>query len=101
MHQLMHFILRHDEIIIHCLFFALLFSFLTHGQAADDAPTPNIFIYLADDQNAWDYEIHGNDQVDTSHYDRLVREGMSFTNAYTAQAIWRQAAPNYLRVFFQ
>jgi uncharacterized sulfatase len=78
------------------LFSALLFSFLTHGQAADDAPTPNIFIYLADDQNAWDYEIHGNDQVDTSHYDRLVREGMSFTNAYTAQAI---CAPSRSQLF--
>ena len=78
------------------LFSALLFSFLTHGQAAADAPTPNIFIYLADDQNAWDYEIHGNDQVDTSHYDRLVREGMSFTNAYTAQAI---CAPSRSQLF--
>ena len=78
------------------LFSALLFSFFTHGQAADDAPPPNIFIYLADDQNAWDYEIHGNDQVDTSHYDRLVREGMSFTNAYTAQAI---CAPSRSQLF--
>jgi uncharacterized sulfatase len=78
------------------LFSALLFSFLTHGQAAADAPTPNIFIYLADDQNAWDYEIHGNYQVDTSHYDRLVREGMSFTNAYTAQAI---CAPSRSQLF--
>ena len=69
------------------IFPALLFSFLIQGQKSGLTSTPNIVIYLADDQNAWDYKIHGNDQVDTSNYDRLVREGMSFSNAYTAQAI--------------
>lgn len=78
------------------LFSALLFSFLIQSQESAPSSTPNIVIYLADDQNAWDYEIHGNDQVDTSHYDRLVQEGMSFTNAYTAQAI---CAPSRSQLF--
>ena len=78
------------------LFPVLLFSFLIQAQELNETSPPNIIIYLADDQNAWDYEIHGNDQVDTSHYDRLVREGMSFTNAYTAQAI---CAPSRSQLF--
>ena len=78
------------------IFLALLFSFLIQGQESGVTSTPNIVIYLADDQNAWDYQIHGNDQVDTSHYDRLVREGMSFSNAYTAQAI---CAPTRSQLF--
>ena len=78
------------------IFPALLFSFLIQGQKSGLTSTPNIVIYLADDQNAWDYKIHGNDQVDTSNYDRLVREGMSFSNAYTAQAI---CAPSRSQLF--
>ena len=30
---------------------------------------PNIFIYIADDQNSWDYEIFGNSQVKTQNFD--------------------------------
>jgi uncharacterized sulfatase len=78
------------------IFHALLCSFFIQGQEPGVYSTPNIIIYLADDQNAWDYQIHGNDQVDTSHYDRLVREGMSFSNAYTAQAI---CAPTRSQLF--
>ena len=62
------------------IFPALLFSFLIQGQESSVTSTPNIVIYLADDQNAWDYEIYGNDQVDTSHYDRLYR--MAWRNKY-------------------
>ena len=69
------------------IFPVLLFSILIQSQDLSNTSPPNIIIYLADDQNAWDYGIHGNDQVDTSNYDRLVREGIFFSNAYTAQAI--------------
>ena len=48
---------------------------------------PNVIIYIADDQNYWDYETFGNPQVVTSAVNRLVKEGMTFSNAYTAQAI--------------
>ena len=48
---------------------------------------PNIFIYIADDHNSWDYTTFGNTQVKTTHFDRLVNEGLSFSNAYTSQAI--------------
>lgn len=57
---------------------------------------PNIFIYISDDQNSWDYEIFGNKQVKTNNFDRLVNEGLRFSNAYTAQAV---CAPSRSQLF--
>lgn len=57
---------------------------------------PNMFLYIADDQNTWDYGVHGNTQVDTSAYDNLINEGMVFMNAYTSQAI---CAPSRSQIF--
>ena len=56
------------------------------GQNASNSK-PNIFIYIADDHNSWDYFTFGNTQVKTTNFDRLVNEGLSFSNAYTSQAI--------------
>ena len=78
------------------VFLTLPFLFASE-QAVSQAPIqPNIVIYLSDDQNAWDFRTFGNTQVDTSHIDRLVREGMTFSNAYTAQAI---CAPSRSQLF--
>ncbi|MFL2594133.1 MAG: sulfatase-like hydrolase/transferase, partial [Flavobacteriaceae bacterium] len=60
-----------------------MFAFAQHTNDSK----PNIFIYIADDQNSWDYQTFGNTQVKTSNFDRLVKEGLSFSNAYTTQAI--------------
>ena len=79
--------------------FSIIFCFpsLAYGQNLSKKSTPpNIIIYLADDQNVWDYGVYGNNQVDTSNYDQLVREGMQFSNAYTAQAI---CAPSRSQLF--
>ena len=79
------------------LFLVLPFFFAVGQQGGSQKPyQPNIVIYLSDDQNAWDFRTFGNTQVDTSHFDRLVREGMTFSNAYTAQAI---CAPSRSQLF--
>ena len=65
------------------------------GQYASNLK-PNIFIYISDDQNSWDYEIFGNKQVKTNNFDRLVNEGLRFSNAYTAQAV---CAPSRSQLF--
>ena len=79
------------------LFIALPFFSLFGQQKNSQEPhKPNIIIYLSDDQNAWDFRTFGNPQVDTSHVDRLIREGMTFSNAYTAQAI---CAPSRSQLF--
>ena len=77
------------------MFFIFSISINAFGQYASNSK-PNIFIYIADDQNSWDYEIFGNTQVKTTNFDRLVNEGLSFSNAYTTQAI---CAPSRSQLF--
>lgn len=61
---------------------------LVYGRYESKTSTPpNIFIYISDDQNQWDYGVYGNPEVSTSGADRLAREGIKFNNAYTSQAI--------------
>ncbi|WP_136482897.1 sulfatase family protein [Cognatitamlana onchidii] len=57
---------------------------------------PNIIFFLADDQDVYDYGCYGNEKVNTAGVDRLAKEGMLFTNAFTAQAI---CAPSRSQLF--
>ena len=57
---------------------------------------PNFIFYLADDQDQLDYGCYGNPKVSTSNVDQLAKEGMRFTNFYTAQAI---CAPSRSQIF--
>ncbi|PQJ30743.1 N-sulfoglucosamine sulfohydrolase [Nonlabens arenilitoris] len=57
---------------------------------------PNIIFYLSDDQDVYDYGCYGNKKVNTTAVDRLAKEGMLFTNAFTAQAI---CAPSRSQIF--
>ncbi|CAI8300724.1 MAG: Choline-sulfatase [Flavobacteriales bacterium] len=84
------------SLIYTSFFLALPFFSVSAQQGAQEPKRPNIIIYLSDDQNSWDFQTFGNTQVDTSHFDRLAREGMTFSNAYTAQAI---CAPSRSQLF--
>jgi len=57
---------------------------------------PNFIFYLADDQDQLDYGCYGNPKVMTPNVDQLAKEGMRFTNFYTAQAI---CAPARSQIF--
>ncbi|ANW95883.1 N-sulfoglucosamine sulfohydrolase [Wenyingzhuangia fucanilytica] len=57
---------------------------------------PNMVFFLADDQDVYDYGCYGNEKVNTAAVDRLAKEGMLFTNAFTAQAI---CAPSRSQLF--
>lgn len=57
---------------------------------------PNFIFYLADDQDQLDYGCYGNPKVKTSNVDKLAKEGVKFTNFYTAQAI---CAPARSQIF--
>ena len=75
----------------------LLFSLSINAFGQKNSQSkPNIFIYIADDQNSWDYGIFGNNQVKTNNFDRLVHEGLRFSNAYTTQAV---CAPSRSQLF--
>lgn len=62
----------------------------------EDNNLPNIVFYLSDDQNIVDYGCYGNEVVRTPAVDALARQGMRFTQAFTAQAI---CAPSRSQLF--
>lgn len=65
-------------------------------QTSSSVDKPNFIFYLADDQNQLDYGCYGNPKVKTPNVDKLAKEGMRFTNFYTAQAI---CAPSRSQIF--
>ena len=65
-------------------------------QLKDIPDKPNFIFYLADDQDQLDYGCYGNPKVSTSNVDQLAKEGMRFTNFYSAQAI---CAPSRSQIF--
>jgi arylsulfatase A len=46
--------------------------------------SPNIILILADDLGWTDLSCYGSDLYETPHLDRLARDGMKFTQAYSA-----------------
>ena len=63
------------------LFFFAVFS-LQRGGAA--ATKPNVVLILADDLGWTDLACFGSDFHETPHLDRLARDGMKFTQSYSA-----------------
>jgi arylsulfatase A-like enzyme len=48
---------------------------------------PNIVFILADDLGFGDLSCYGRPDYRTAHIDRLARDGLRFTNNYTAAAV--------------
>jgi len=51
------------------------------------AKQPNILLFLADDLGWKDTGVYGSGYFETPHIDALAREGMRFTNAYSANPL--------------
>ncbi|MBL9200006.1 MAG: sulfatase-like hydrolase/transferase, partial [Opitutaceae bacterium] len=71
-------------------FFAVGFAFVARPAlaAAAGARAPNIVFMLADDFGVGDVRaLHPANKIATPALDRLVREGMSFTDAHSASAV--------------
>jgi arylsulfatase A len=64
-----------------CLLMALLSAPLCRGAAQ---PQLNVVFILADDLGWTDLSCYGSDFYQTPHIDRLARDGMKFTQAYSA-----------------
>lgn len=54
------------------------------GGPVSAAPPPNIVVFLIDDLGWTDLGCTGSDLYETPNIDRLAREGMKLTNAYSA-----------------
>jgi arylsulfatase A-like enzyme len=51
------------------------------------AEKPNIIFILADDLGWMDIGCQGNRRIETPHIDALARDGMRFTDAYSAAPV--------------
>ncbi|RMG75046.1 MAG: hypothetical protein D6722_01615 [Bacteroidetes bacterium] len=73
----------------HLCLLTIVFSLACHPAAAPEAVAPpNIVLILADDFGVGDIQAHYPDnKIPTPHLDRLVGEGMSFTDAHSNSAV--------------
>ncbi|EMI45536.1 sulfatase [Rhodopirellula sp. SWK7] len=64
------------------------FSATSSGKEAEtEGKLPNVVLIMADDLGWKDLHCYGNEQVDTPHLDRLARQGLLFTDAYSAAPV--------------
>jgi arylsulfatase A-like enzyme len=63
---------------------ALLSGTAPPARAAEPARPPNVVVFLIDDLGWTDLGCFGSDLYETPNIDRLARQGMKFTNAYSA-----------------
>lgn len=70
------------------IFFLLIFEsfFDIHAAQTETAKRPNILICMADDASYPYFGANGNNWVKTPGFDRVAREGIRFTHAYTPNA---------------
>ena len=65
----------------------IVISMSAHGQELEKEKTPNIVLIMADDLGWKDLHCYGNEKLDTPHIDRLAKQGLLFTNAYSAAPV--------------
>lgn len=53
----------------------------------DNKNSPNVVLIMADDLGWKDLHCYGNDQIDTPHIDQLAKQGLLFTDAYSAAPV--------------
>ena len=59
-----------------------------YGQKSNPAKkAPNIVLIMADDLGWKDLHCYGNEKLDTPNIDRLAKQGLLFTDAYSAAAV--------------
>ena len=68
-----------------CLLASMPWSVALH--ASSKSTKPNILLILADDLSWFDLGCYGSKDVRTPNIDKLAREGMTFSHAYTATAM--------------
>lgn len=54
---------------------------------AETDPRPNIVLIMADDLGWKDLHCYGNEKLDTPNLDRLAKQGLLFTDAYSASPV--------------
>ncbi len=64
-----------------------IFSAESFGQTISETRQPNIVLIMADDFGWKDLHCYGNERLDTPNLDRLAKQGILFTDAYSASPV--------------
>ncbi len=71
-----------------CLLATACFQAVSADQPrTNNRARPNIVVIMADDLGWKDLHCYGNQKLDTPHLDQLARDGMRFTDAYSASPV--------------
>ncbi|QDU58388.1 sulfatase family protein [Aeoliella mucimassa] len=73
---------RLSEIVANIVWMLLAFALFPSVQAA--ANPPHLVVYLSDDHSQFDSSLYGNDNIPTPEFERMAKEGMTFTHAFVA-----------------
>ncbi len=76
--------LQAGSVVVFCCLTALI-GFTNEPVAADQRP--NVVVILCDDLGYGDLGVNGHPHIRTEHIDRLAREGIRFTNFYSAAPV--------------
>ena len=66
------------------------------GWAAEETRRPNVVFILTDNQGAWTLGCYGNPDIRTPHIDRLAKEGLRMTRAYSSNPVCSPTRATYL-----
>lgn len=88
----MHHIMR----FAHLFHTALTCASLISGAMAADPSKPNIVFILADDLGYGELGCYGQQKIRTPNIDRLAKEGLRFTQAYTSTPVCAPARCNLM-----
>jgi arylsulfatase A-like enzyme len=70
-----------------CVLVAVMFVVLSMANLDAAERPPNIVLIMADDLGLGDIGCFGGKEIPTPNIDRLAKEGLRFTNAYSASAV--------------
>lgn len=67
------------------IFFAFLISsIINRGTATAQVNKPNILLFITDDESWFERSIYGESKLPTPNFDRVAKNGVLFTNAYSS-----------------
>jgi arylsulfatase A len=69
------------------LFGLAIFPVDSFGQSKKETRLPNVVLIMADDLGWKDLHCYGNEKLDTPNIDRLAKQGLLFTDAYSASPV--------------
>src|SRR6187399_1877887 len=70
--------------MMHRFLFIVVLLLLPSSVWAADPPRPNVIVILADDLGWTDLACYGSDLHETPHLDQLAKDGVRFTQSYSA-----------------